>query len=228
LTILAAGGRLARRVDLNAFVAQKQDLDTGWMTLGRWLSTYPPLGARIEALAPQYGQGVVVRGQGPVRAAGILAGCMVIPSLVSVLAMALWLPLFRQMMTAGARPASSAFAASSISEDEEGAPARIPAADVPAAYTTARADLERIAGVVERAAAAGFPINDDTTLGELWAAHGEEGSMPLDPFTGRAYEFLAEEGNESALVYSAGPDAVIATNDDLDRNITLPAGAERP
>lgn len=227
LTILAAGGRLARRVDLNAFVAQKQDLDTGWMTLGRWLSTYPPLGERIEALAPQYGQGVVVRGQGPVRAAGILAGCMVIPSLVSVLAMALWLPLFRQIVTAGARPTPS-FAASASGEDEDGAPSRIPAADVPAAYTTARADLERMAAAVERAAAAGFPINDDTTLGELWAAHGEEGPMPLDPFTGRAYEFVAEEDDETALVYSPGPDAVIATDDDLDRNISLPAAKRHP
>jgi hypothetical protein len=52
LTVLAAGGAHSRQVNLNAFVEQQQSLDTGWMTLARWLSTYPPLSARVAVIAP--------------------------------------------------------------------------------------------------------------------------------------------------------------------------------
>ena len=38
LAILAAGGLHGPRVNLRSFVEQQRDLDTGWMTLGRWLS----------------------------------------------------------------------------------------------------------------------------------------------------------------------------------------------
>ena len=225
LTILAAGGRLAQRIDLSSFVAQKQDLDTGWMTLGRWLSTHPPLGARIEALAPHFGTGIVMRGQGPVRAAGILGGCLFIPAVVSILVMALWVPLFKQVVEASARP--TAPSSSSRNDPEEARP-RIPQADLPAARATVRVDLQRLGAAVRRAREARFPLNDDTTLDELWGAHGENGPMPIDPFTGQAYALIARDGDDTVLIYSPGPDAEIATDDDLDHTITLEATTRRP
>ena len=52
LTILAAGGRLARRVDRRVLMSQHSALNTGWMTLGQWLSTHPPLVKRIAQVDP--------------------------------------------------------------------------------------------------------------------------------------------------------------------------------
>ena len=52
LTILAAGGRHAARVNQQELARQREDLNTGWLTIGEWLSTHPPLARRLAALEP--------------------------------------------------------------------------------------------------------------------------------------------------------------------------------
>jgi len=52
LTILAAGGRHAPRVSQQELARQQEDLNTGWLTIGEWLSTHPPLAKRLAALEP--------------------------------------------------------------------------------------------------------------------------------------------------------------------------------
>jgi Zn-dependent protease with chaperone function len=52
LTILAAGASLAPQVNLQAFAGQRADLNTGFMTLGEWMSTHPPLVKRVAAVDP--------------------------------------------------------------------------------------------------------------------------------------------------------------------------------
>jgi Zn-dependent protease with chaperone function len=78
LTILAAGPRQAARVNQAAFVRQREALDTGWMTLGEWLSTHPPLAKRLAQLDPTLGgrHGGVA---GTVRAAAIVALLFIVP-----------------------------------------------------------------------------------------------------------------------------------------------------
>lgn len=49
LTILAAGGKLAPEVNREAFIRQGADL-RGWMRIGQWFSTHPPLARRLAAL----------------------------------------------------------------------------------------------------------------------------------------------------------------------------------
>lgn len=71
LTILAAGPRQAARVNLAAFARQRAQLNTGWMTIGEWLSTHPPLVKRVARLDPS----LAVAGSGTagvLRALGIL------------------------------------------------------------------------------------------------------------------------------------------------------------
>jgi Zn-dependent protease with chaperone function len=231
LTILAAGGKLARRVDLAAFVAQKRDLDTGWMTLGKWLSTYPPLGARIEALEPRYGTGVVVEGNGPLRAVGLVAGCLMLPTALVVVALAIYIPIARSMgglTTAGSTRAPGGALFPNLpaggGQDTDTATPYVAPADVPAARALTIRELDRLEAAARSAWAAGWPLTDDrTTMAELWSAHGDGGTLPMDPFSGEEFPFVGESGDHVFLIYSLGPDGESATDDDIDRSVKLPA-----
>jgi Zn-dependent protease with chaperone function len=73
LTILAAGKNYGKKVNYEALVKQREQLDTGFMTIGKWLMTHPPICDRVAALdknlahiAPRYSKG-------PARAFGAMA-----------------------------------------------------------------------------------------------------------------------------------------------------------
>lgn len=53
LCVLAAGPQFVAMVDRQEFAAQGADLNTAFMTLGRWFATHPPLSRRIAALDPR-------------------------------------------------------------------------------------------------------------------------------------------------------------------------------
>lgn len=50
LTILAVGGRLAKHVNRQAFLDQKEELRGFWMWIAQLMSTHPPLMTRIAAI----------------------------------------------------------------------------------------------------------------------------------------------------------------------------------
>jgi Zn-dependent protease with chaperone function len=52
LCILAAGPDFVSYVNKQAFVAQRDDLNTAFMKLGEWFGTHPPLAKRVAALVP--------------------------------------------------------------------------------------------------------------------------------------------------------------------------------
>jgi Zn-dependent protease with chaperone function len=52
LCILAAGPQFVPFVNKQAFVAQRDDLNTAFMKLASWFSTHPPLSRRVGALSP--------------------------------------------------------------------------------------------------------------------------------------------------------------------------------
>ncbi len=52
LTILAAGGKRAAAVNRKALASQRADLATGWLAIGEWLGTHPPLARRLAAIDP--------------------------------------------------------------------------------------------------------------------------------------------------------------------------------
>ncbi|TKT80304.1 M48 family metallopeptidase [Aquamicrobium sp. LC103] len=78
LVVLAAGGAHKNKVNVGAYVRQQENLDTGWMTLARWLSTYPPLSARVAAITPGLAEPYKAR-RGRMRALGIIAAFIGIP-----------------------------------------------------------------------------------------------------------------------------------------------------
>lgn len=53
LTVLAAGGRLSARVDLQAFLAQREETGGFWMSIGELVSAHPYLCKRVAALQEQ-------------------------------------------------------------------------------------------------------------------------------------------------------------------------------
>ncbi|HEU4629327.1 MAG TPA: signal peptidase I, partial [Gemmatimonadaceae bacterium] len=72
LTILAAGAQQAARVNHAAFVRQRETLNTGWLTLGEWMSTHPPLARRLVQVDPTLGPRRVGMA-GPLRTVALLA-----------------------------------------------------------------------------------------------------------------------------------------------------------
>ena len=72
LTVLAAGGKHAPQVNQRALARQREDLNTGWLTIGEWLSTHPPLAKRLAALEPALLTGVQNSYAGRLRALAIV------------------------------------------------------------------------------------------------------------------------------------------------------------
>jgi hypothetical protein len=214
LCILAAGGRMGPQISVPSFVAQTRDLDTGWMTIGRWLSGYPPLAERVALLDPALAPAMGTNRRGVARASALLGGCLLIPVLAAAISMAIWWPKFKALAELGPRSSAGANSAG------EGPDPVLSAQEIAARTTRAHDDLERIAHALEAAMARGETLDDDATdIEAVWkAAYGEE-EMPLDPFDGARYGFLVNDGG--ALVWSSGPDGRAGTADDLDRPVPL-------
>ena len=220
LAILAAGGTHAKRMNLAAYVAQRRDLDTGWMTLGSWLSAYPPLSERVELLAPALGASLPANTQGPQRAAGILALLIVLPTVAFVAVGAVWVMAMAKLGGGG----QSDLAALRDAVNAAPAPRVVEPAAVNAARLQVAGDLEAIAAVLrEHHAATGELPEYESEIGVLWARYRSDQKLPTDPFTGESYNWVLTDV-ASGLLYSAGPDAETATDDDIDYHLELDAG----
>ncbi len=218
LAILAAGRTHAKGMNLEAFVAQRRDLDTGWMTLGSWLSAYPPLSERVELLAPALATGLPANSRGPQRAAGILALLIVVPSIAIIVVSALWFLAISKLSGLGdlarQQTAVDAAPAAGLVTDP---------AEVNAARLQVASDLERIAAVLrEHHAATGEFPEYEAEVGIVWARLRGEQALPTDPFSGASYNWVLTEGS-TGLLYSTGPDGETATDDDIDYVLELAA-----
>lgn len=206
LAILAAGGARGAKVNLQAFVAQRQSLDTGWMTVGSWLSGYPPLSARIEAIEPVFGKGIPYSTRGPMRAVLILSAFVIVPWIVSMGAMALWMSSFAALLQPPV--------AESTYDDEIDYEAYVPTLAPAEQEAKARADLLAISEVMrEHHAATGESITDDEAFNAAWASYRADEAIPTDPYDGLAYGFRADDSG--VRIFSSGTDAESDTDDDI-------------
>jgi Zn-dependent protease with chaperone function len=187
LTILSAGRRFAPAVNRRALADQHRHVASGWMIVGEWLSTHPPLSKRLLALAPDLATQPSARQRQrwarPVFAAGVVF-------LVGGLSMGRWLPSLRGQ-------------------------GRIAAAVEPvAAAAQAKKDLERLRSFVESEVRAGRQLPWDVSeLYERWSAVNGRNSGPVDPFSGYWYDYDQRAG--AYRLWSMGPDATNRTSDDI-------------
>lgn len=84
LVILSVGSKRAFQVNMEAFVQQKEDINTGLMTIGRWFNTHPPLTLRILALDETLNKKFPLSRKGVVRALVIFVSIFIIPILAAI------------------------------------------------------------------------------------------------------------------------------------------------
>jgi Zn-dependent protease with chaperone function len=206
LAVLAAGGRLAPKVDLAAYIDQRRDLDTGWLTLGRWIAPYPPLSKRVELLRPDIPVPPFLSNRGTMRAVAILVLAGLVP--MAGMTFAFWKMAAAFRSLAALRDSGSSEAPAAASTMTEG--------EISAASLAVQADFARFRSLLgeEWAEKSAVP-EDDAALVALWERRRPGEEFPVDPFSGSAYGFLRDDDN-SVLIYSAGPDGEQATGDDID------------
>jgi len=194
LGILAAGGVHGRRVNLKALASQREQLNTGFMTIGKWLSTHPPLSERLIALEPRMGDPSV---RGEIGVARALAG-MAVTGLIVVGVMAVFvrsvMPAFQQALER---------------------------AQVQSAAPTRDIDNERVISdmlmlaklaVTHQKSEGSLPA-DPNTLRDVWEVNHPGEPFPRDPYDGHWYGY--EVRDNQAIVWSSGPDGRNGTSDDI-------------
>jgi len=213
LAILAVGGRRAKRVDLDAFVDQRHDLDTGLMTLARWLTGYPTLAERVAALDPSLGSGPWGR-RGVARAIGILTLALALPiaGLVVLVGVVL-IPAIRQVAEVSQAESSTLEGPVALAGATE--------IDVPAAMVQLDEDVDRLSRLVRTFHSRnGFATEDIDVIYEMWTAEHPDQAHPLDPFDGLRYGYNTTE--EGFVIWSVGPDGEAGSEDDVYRSFQLP------
>jgi Zn-dependent protease with chaperone function len=201
LGVLAAGGSHGRRVDFRALARQRETLDTGWMTLGRWLMTHPPLCLRVAALEPALAEGLPPSTRGTLRAVAILGVFLLLPGLGLAVFGAIFVSRLQSTIE---ETRATAF------EEPIGFQ---PPADVDAASARARGDLNALAEIARaHRDQTGNPPADQQALDAAWQSrHGSE--PPVDPFDGFAYGYQVDD--RGFLVWSSGADGESGTADDI-------------
>jgi hypothetical protein len=186
LTVLAAGGRHAPKVNVDALLRQRHDMATIWMTIGRWMASHPPLVDRIAALdrsrARTRASSWVVLG-----AAALIATGFVIPLVGSGWLMRRFMKTVQQQ-AAQTRPAERP---------------RVVVADIPAAVARAQREMRELADTADdyRRQTGRFP-EDPESLYAMWRLNHPRSPELLDPFDGARYGYNAEDGDYD--IYSAG------------------------
>lgn len=193
LTILAAGGRQGRLVNQRVLVRQLADLNTGWMTIGEWLSTHPPLSRRLAMLDPGLAERRVS------RAAGITLALVILLSFIVLSAGLAW---------------GVATLVPNLLEQAAGVPADVTYEAPADAAERVERGFEEFAAFIEAEQAAGRPMPSySDELYERWeAAHPGE-TAPIDAFDGLNFGY--DLADDHYVLWSSGPDQAAGTPDDM-------------
>jgi Zn-dependent protease with chaperone function len=236
LTLLAAGPIGARAMNRVAFARQRADLQTGWMTIGEWFATHPPLSRRVAALDPALAALVPESSRGPVRALAILGCLYMVPLVAAGVALSQFPGWLKRQAPAAAAASAAAVRAepSPVASGEESnerptasaePPHRTPA-EVAAARVVVSKDIVRLSSVPESERRAGHPLPwDARRLGRLWSDRNSGEDVPEDPFGTDGDSYRYEQSGGDYLLWSVGPDSESDTDDDIvyDSRVAKPA-----
>lgn len=201
LAILAAGAQRGPQVNLQALAHQVRDINTGWLTLGQWLGSHPPLSRRLIALNPGLAPSQNYSQDGILRALGIIGLVYVLPIFLLVFAL-IGFSVFnlKNLPTKTKATDKIDTGAAEISEKRK----------------QAKQDILELARFVEQGwkATGKFP-KDINELYDKWNEAHPEKAEPLDPLTNQAYHYTVFEDGENYELWSNGPDQEKNTNDDI-------------
>jgi hypothetical protein len=236
LAILAAGGSHGPRVNREAMVRQREQLNTGWMRLGEWFSTHPPLASRMAALDPALDALSPSSSAGTVRALGIIGAAAAAPAVAVFLAVTVIVGTIgslnprRQTRTESDSLEALFTDAARSTHQSKRAQARF-AAEPPAAREAAPVenlpgsvgeelskiqvsiDFTALAGVAEMERAKGALPADAAALYAKAAERNPGEPERRDAFGGQRYGYEQREGY--FILRSAGPDGRPGTADDI-------------
>jgi Zn-dependent protease with chaperone function len=237
LAILAAGAKHGPLVNAEALMRQRDSLNTGWMRIGEWLSTHPPLVRRMAALDPALDAVPSSSTAGTVRALAIVGAAVLVPVFLTVAAFTMLLGVVAAEM-AKAETLGSPVALEGAEPDTPealapypGTPrARAQAAAIPAVDTApadgtlsvsaelallqAQMDAQSLADEVRAHVNEGGTLPLDTDgMYEIYARRQPATKEPRDPFSGQRYLF--ERALEDWIVRGVGPDKVPYSGDDV-------------
>lgn len=231
LAILAAGGKHGPRVNREAMVRQRAHLNTGWMRIGEWMSTHPPLSNRMAALDPALDAVAGPSSTGTMRAVAIILVACFGPVVAMMLAFAALVGMASQI-AAGATPQAASGVSgggglvSALAEPVgRTAPALVTQPQTPQApvdveqeLTTIRVrmDLETLANIVERERMAGGTLPSVDALYGKFTENNPGTAEPRDPYDGQRFGY--EPHGDFYILRSAGPDKVRGTVDDIVRD----------
>jgi Zn-dependent protease with chaperone function len=206
LAILAAGakhGPLVNRVEL---VRQQAAVSrSGFMTLGEWFGSHPPLAKRLAQIDPELAVGAPVSRHGAARAVLALGA---LPAATVV--------IFAAVAASGLGDAIRRLADSPSGVQQTGTSRSGTDSTYtppPDATERARTDIARLAEFIEQERARGvLPWNSRELYRRLQVEY-PTAKGPSDPFDGTDYGY--EQRGDHFLVWSSGPDGESWTDDDL-------------
>jgi len=186
LTILAAGGTHAPLVDRRALARQHAQLSRGWMLVGQWMATHPPISKRLIALKPDILDAPVADRRLIAWMQPMFAGVIVV--FAGGVSLSYWQP--RQHV-----------------ESEHAVP------DSAAVRAQIQKDLDALRSFVEAEVSGGRPLPWDVEdLYARWSA-AKKNDGPLDPFSGYWYDY--DQRGAAYRLWSMGPDGHNRTIDDI-------------
>lgn len=209
LSVLAVGTRHGPRLAHAALVAQRRELNTGWMTLGQWVASHPPLAKRVAALDPELSPETRSSAGGTLRALAIILAIVVVVGAGSYLIAQGAASSLGGLLGLGSLPTfdeTSSFDGSGDSY-ESYVPPDTASQDLDAAFDVVSTMLD------EELAAGGELPEDYEELATLWTERRGDEPMPIDPYDGMELGYTkTDTGYE---LWSSGPDTEAETDDDI-------------
>ncbi len=201
LTILSAGGKVGPHVNLHAFVNQKLDINTGFLTIGQWLSMYPPLIERVAVIDPRYVSNLPGDNSGTIKALAILSAFIILPVIIGIISLVAIVPKFQsslQQLQTNTEYSNTSF----ISDGQQN--------------HKINQDLENLVQLVNHIyrSTGELPLPSNNSLSPYWQQYRPGIPEPIDPYDGNPYGYQLT-GDNSYYLWSAGPDKITNTDDDI-------------